>query len=325
MVIHPYIFYKFMFFIYHIPNWNRNPRHQTMDIEDLHAFITVARQGSFSLAATSLHLTQPAVSKRIAALEQQLDARLFDRIGRRVTLTEAGRSLIGRAEKILADVEDARRAIINLAGEVHGRLSVATSHHIGLHRLPSVLRQFTHQYPDVQLDLCFMDSEAACRAVTQGELELAIVTLPAEDNPDLIVTQVWNDPLILVSAPDHPLSKRTRLTLTQLCDYPAILPAKGTYTRALIDRTFDKAATSLRVSLETNYLETIKMMVSIGLGWSLLPQTMVDRGLHAHRLKALQIVRRLGIAHHAQRTLSNAARALTAVCLSHADRDSRAR
>jgi len=296
-----------------------------MDIEDLHAFITVARQGSFSQAANSLHLTQPAVSKRIAALEQQLDTRLFDRIGRRITLTEAGQSLISRAERILADVEDARRAIINLAGEVHGRLSVATSHHIGLHRLPPVLRQFTRQYPEVQLDLCFMDSEAACRAVTQGELELAIVTLPAEDTPDLIVTPVWNDPLILVSALDHPLSNKTRLTLNQLCEHPAILPAKGTYTRALIDRSFEKSDLALRVSLETNYLETIKMMVSIGLGWSLLPQTMVDTGLHAHRLKALHIVRHRGIVHHARRTLSNAARALMTTCLTHANRDSRTR
>ena len=294
-----------------------------MDIEDLHAFITVARRGTFSAAADTLHLTQPAVSKRVAALEQALDTRLFDRIGRRVTLTEAGRSLLNRAEKILADVEDTRRAIINLAGEVRGRLSVATSHHIGLHRLPPVLRQFTRQYPHVQLDLCFMDSEAACRAVIQGELELAVVTLPSEQAADLVLIPVWNDPLALVSAPDHPLCKKARLTLAQLCDYPAILPAKGTFTRALIERAFDKTGLPLQVNLETNYLETIKMMVSIGLGWSLLPQTMVDGSLCIHRIKALQVVRRLGIVHHAQRTLSNAARALMTVCLNHADRDSR--
>ena len=150
-----------------------------------------------------------------------------------------------------------------------------------------------------------------------------MVTLPAEESPDLIVIPVWNDPLVLVSAPDHPLCKKTRLTLAQLHEYPAILPAKGTFTRALIDRAFDSSGLPLRVNLETNYLETIKMMVSIGLGWSLLPQTMVDRSLHTHRIKALQIVRRLGIVHHAQRTLSNAARALMTVCLAHADSDIR--
>lgn len=296
-----------------------------MDIEDLHAFVTVARHGSFSQAAGTLHLTQPAVSKRVAALEQTLDTRLFDRIGRRVTLTEAGRTLLSRAEKILAEVEDSRRAIINLAGETRGRLSIATSHHIGLHRLPPVLRQFTRQYPHVQLDLCFMDSEAACRAVNQGEQELAVVTLPPAESTDLFAIPVWDDPLALVSAPDHPLCKKPRLTLAQLCDYPAILPAKGTYTRGLIERAFDKPGKPLRVNLETNYLETIKMMVSIGLGWSFLPQTMVDESLCTRRLKALRIVRRLGIVHHARRTLSNAARALMTVCLTHADSDIRAR
>ena len=294
-----------------------------MDIEDLHAFMNVARRGSFSRAAESLHLTQPAVSKRIAALEQGLETRLFDRIGRRIILTEAGHTLLSRAEKILAEVDDTRRAITNLAGEVHGRLSVATSHHIGLHRLPPILRQFTRKHPQVQLDLCFMDSEAACRAVIQGELELAVVTLPFEQAADLILIPVWRDPLALVSATDHPLCRHTRPTLAQLCNYPAILPASGTYTRELIERTFVKPGLPLHVNLETNYLETIKMMVSIGLGWSLLPQTMVDRSLHTHRIKALQVVRRLGMVHHAQRTLSNAARALMAVCLSHADGDIR--
>jgi len=290
-----------------------------MDIDDLHAFINVARHGSFSVAADNLHLTQPAVSKRIAALERQLDTRLFDRIGRRIILTEAGHTLLSRAEKILADVDDTRRAITNLAGEVHGRLSIATSHHIGLHRLPPILRQFTRKHPQVQLDLCFMDSEAACRAVIQGELELAVVTLPSEQTADLILIPVWRDPLALVSATDHPLCRRTRLTLAQLCNYPAILPASGTFTRELIERTFIKPGLPLRVNMETNYLETIKMMVSIGLGWSLLPRTMVDHSLHTHHIKALQVVRRLGMVHHAQRTLSNAARALMAVCQSHAD------
>lgn len=294
-----------------------------MDIDELHAFLSVARQGSFSLAAEGLHLTQPAVSKRIAALEQTLDTRLFDRIGRHIILTEAGQTLLERAEKILADVDDTRRAITNLAGEVRGRLSIATSHHIGLHRLPPVLRQFTRRYPQVPLDLCFMDSEAACRSVAHGDLELAVVTLPFKQDAELILIPTWTDPLALVTAPDHPLCGHARLTLAQLGKYPAILPAAGTFTRELIERSFLEPGQPLNVSLETNYLETIKMMVSIGLGWSLLPQTMIDRSLYVHRLKSLQVVRRLGIVHHAQRTLSNAARAFITTCRSHADGDSR--
>ncbi len=93
-----------------------------MDLANLNAFIAVAETGGFSLAADRLHLTQPAISKRIAALEQQLDVRLFDRLGREIGLTEAGRALLPRAYQILNVLDDTRRALTNLNGEVGGRL-----------------------------------------------------------------------------------------------------------------------------------------------------------------------------------------------------------
>ena len=120
-----------------------------MDIAGLRAFIIIAEGGSFSLAAEHLHLTQPAVSKRIAALEAELNVRLFDRLNRTVRLTEAGVLLLPRARRILAEIDDSRRALRNLAGTVTGPLIVATSHHIGLHRLPPVLRTFATRYPQV--------------------------------------------------------------------------------------------------------------------------------------------------------------------------------
>ena len=109
---------------------------QPLDLANLSAFIAIAETGSFSGAAERLFLTQPAISKRIAGLEQQLDVRLFDRLGREVTLTEAGRALLPRAYQILNVLDDTRRALTNLSGEVSGRLTLATSHHIGLHRPP---------------------------------------------------------------------------------------------------------------------------------------------------------------------------------------------
>lgn len=175
-----------------------------MDIASLQAFISVAEHSSFSLAAEHIHLTQPAVSKRIASLEAELNTRLFDRIGRQTLLTEAGQSLLPRARRILAEVQDSRRAISNLSGEVSGRLSIGTSHHIGLHRLPSVLRAFNQRYADVELDLHFMDSEEACEAVLHGDLELGIVTLPLSPSPSLACSPVWQDDLRVVVGPDHP-------------------------------------------------------------------------------------------------------------------------
>ena len=103
-----------------------------MDIANLNAFVSVAETGSFSTASEHLYLTQPAISKRVSALETELDIQLFDRIGRKVTLTEAGAALLSRARSILQQVEDTKRAIKNLSGHISGKLSIGTSHHIGL-------------------------------------------------------------------------------------------------------------------------------------------------------------------------------------------------
>lgn len=281
-----------------------------MDIANLRAFVEVAESESFSIAAAQLHLTQPAISKRVAALETNLGARLFDRIGRSVRPTEAGRALLPRARRILGEVEDSRRALLNLSGNVAGRLSLATSHHIGLHRLPPTLREYVQRYPEVELDLHFMDSEAACHSVETGDLELAIVTLPPDERPSLESITVWDDPLAVVCAPEHPLVNRRRVQLADLAAFPAILPASSTYTRQIAERAFQALGLTLHSTLSTNYLETIKMLVSVGLGWSLLPRTMVDQQLREVPIRALQLHRTLGIVRHRERTLSNAAQAM---------------
>jgi DNA-binding transcriptional LysR family regulator len=294
-----------------------------MDIPTLETFLAVADSGSFSRAAEHLHLTQPAVSKRIAALESDLGMALFERVGRHVALTDAGQALLPRARGLLDELEDTRRALTNLSGRVAGRLRIGTSHHIGLHRLPSVLRAYTEDYPDVVLDLHFMDSEAACQAVLRGELELAIVTLPTDPPPRLDCQPVWQDVLQLVAARDHQLARIRRVTPAELADHPAILPGEGTFTRKLIDEAFAQVGYRPQVHLSTNYLETIKMMVSIGLGWSVLPQTMVDKTIKPLDFSGTLPVRMLGIVLNSSRTISNPAAAL--IRLLDQQRENRAR
>ena len=173
-----------------------------MDLANLNAFIAIAETGSFSLAGERLHLTQPAVSKRIAGLEQQLKVRLFDRLGREVGLTEAGRALLPRAYQILGVLDDTRRALTNLSGEISGRLTLATSHHIGLHRLPPLLRAFTRAHPEVALDIQFLDSEVAYEEVLHGRAEIAVITLAPETREPVRAVKVWDDPLILLRRPN---------------------------------------------------------------------------------------------------------------------------
>ena len=130
-----------------------------MDMTALQAFVAVAEHHSFSRAADSLFLTQPAVSKRISALEEELRTALFDRAGRSVRLTEAGTTLLPHARRVLSEMEASRQAVADLQGRVGGRLRIGTSHHIGLHRLPPILRSYTAPYPEVELDLPSVSSE----------------------------------------------------------------------------------------------------------------------------------------------------------------------
>jgi len=283
-----------------------------MDISAYKAFLTVAELGTFSKAADVLFITQPAVSKRIALLEEQLGSKLFDRIGKRVMLNEAGKALLPIAARILEDMKESQRVIDNLKDNISGDLSLVTSHHIGLRRLPKILKQFAENYPEVRLDLAFMDSENACHKIEQGNYELGVVTLPLTSSRRLELTPLWNDPLTIAVSPDHPLVKIATdkaISLKELAKHSAILPAVGTYTRSVIEKPIIQKHGALDVILETNYLETIRMMVSIGLGWSALPRAMLGDDLYEIKVKGLKIERSLGIVKHANRSLSNAGKA----------------
>lgn len=289
-----------------------------MELANLTAFVAVAEHGGFSAAAEQLHLTQPAVSKRIAQLEASLDARLFDRLGRQVAPTEAGQLLLPRARHLLAEAEDARRALREMGEGIGGSLRFATSHHIGLHRLPPLLRRFAAKHPQVALDIRFMDSEQAWQEVLQGRIELALTTLgPA--TPPLRATKLWNDPLRFVAAPDHPLARKARPTLADLSAHPAVLPDPGTFTHRIVADAFAARGLPLQARMATHSMETTKMLAGVGLAWSVLPQTMLDRSLRALPVAGLRLTRRLGCVTHGGRTLSRAAQAFSALLEGSAD------
>jgi DNA-binding transcriptional LysR family regulator len=280
-----------------------------LDLNALQAFAAVARWESFSAAAEHLFLTQPAVSKRVAGLEAMLGQPLFDRIGRRVALTDAGRALLPRARALLEEAEALTRIVAAAGDHIAGPLVMGTSHHIGLRRLPPVLRAFTQRYPGVQLDIRFMSSEAATRAVEAGEVELAVVTLPTGREPNLVKQPVWDDPLEIMVSRDHPLASGNKISLEDLVTHPAVLPGADTYTRSILVEALRPYGLAPRVVMSTDYLETLRMLVATGLGWSLLPADMTAPDLKALKTP-LALTRQLGVVHHRARTLSNAARAM---------------
>ncbi|MEM7563233.1 MAG: LysR family transcriptional regulator [Pseudomonadota bacterium] len=290
-----------------------------MQIAQINAFLAVAATESFSIAAEQLHITQPAVSKRIRQLENHIKVTLFDRIGKRSILTPDGRAFKPHAERILEELKNFRSSQSHEQGVPSGQLTLATSHHIGLHRLPNILRDFKIRYPAVDLDLHFMDSEDACIAIANNELEIAVVTLPRQTHDKLNCEAVWIDELVVVMAMDHPLAESTDVEPEQLLQHPSILPSTGTFTRKIIDKLFSNSQEQLKIVLETNYLETIKVMASANLGWSILPRNMLDSSLTHRPLQGLNVQRSLGIVTHKNRTLSLSSSAMIAVLRENRD------
>jgi len=286
---------------------------QYLDLNNIKAFVSVADTGSFSEAAEILYITQPAVSKRVAAMESSLSAKLFDRIGRRIMLTEAGKTILPKCRLILNTVDDTSKIIHNLSGQVSGALSIGTSHHIGLHHLPPVIREYVRLYPEVEMDIHFQSSEQICEMVISGDLELGIITLPLVIPENLATQVLWKDQMQFVVNAQHEFTKHNEVRIQQFTEFNAILPERGTYTHSIIEKEFEKNGIELHSKFSTNYLETIKMMVSVGLGWSVLPETLIDRDLFIINMPGISFTRKLGVIQHKQRTLSNAALAMTTI------------
>lgn len=297
-----------------------------MDTQNLKAFVAVAEHLSFSTAAEQLHVTQPAISKRIHLLEQQLSSLLFDRVGRQVSLTEAGRILLPHAQNILNSINMAKQAVADLSGEVRGQLKLITSHHIGLHRLPLVLREYSQRYPLVDLDIRFMDSAEAYAAVQKGDSDLGIIT-QVEGIDSLVCSRtIWVDKMHFVSARQHPLSSMPSVNLQDLSLYQALLPERRFYTTKLVEGLFMRSDLDLKINLSTNFLETIKALISAGYAWGVLPDTMLQDDTLAvlpvtneATGEPIQLSRNLDCIYHKQRSMSNAGKAFFDLLCTRAD------
>ena len=280
-----------------------------MNLAAFEAFVKVMELGSISMAADQLFITQPAVTKRIHSLEEYFGVKLFESAGRGVQATHAAHSLLPKVKNWLNELSDIHHTLSHEQNEVQGKLKLGTSHHMGLHHIPHHLRRYAQDYPNVRLDVRFVDSEQAHEQVLAGDLELAFLTLPPQLDPRLTYLTIWDDSLVFVAAPFHPLAQAKNLNLHDLTDYPSLLPATQTYTSQITLAEFEKQGAKPKVTMSNNSLESIRMLVSIGLGWSVLPKTMVSHELQQLDIN-LELHRQLGMVWHPGRSQSKAAQAL---------------
>ena len=280
-----------------------------MNLAAFEAFVKVMETGSISMAAEHLFITQPAVTKRIHSLEEYFGVKLFESAGRGVQATHAAHSLLPKVKSWLNELGDIHHTLSHEQGEVRGKLKIRTRHHIGLQQLPQHLKNYVQHFPDVKLDVHFVDSEQAHEQVLAGDLELAFLTLPPQGDDRLNYITIWNDPLVFVVAPFHPLAQKTNLRLEDLIEYPSLLPAAQTYTSQITLAEFEKQGLKPKITMSNNPLESIRMLVSIGLGWSVLPETLLNQDLKQLDIN-FEMNRQLGMVWHPARTQSRAVQEL---------------
>ena len=288
-----------------------------MNLAAFEAFLKVMETGSISIAAEQLFITQPAVTKRIHSLEDYFGVKLFESAGRGIQPTHAAHSLLPKVKMWLNELGEIHHTLSHEQAHVQGRLKIGTSHHIGLHHLAEPLKRFVQQFPQVTLDVHFVDSEQAHEQVLAGELELAFLTLPPRGDDRLNYLTIWHDPLVFVAAPFHALAQQQQLHLEDLIAYPSLLPAAHTYTSQIMLAEFEKKGLKPQISMGNNPLESIRMLVSIGLGWSVLPKTLLNHELVQLDLN-LKLNRQLGMVWHPARIQSKAAAQLIQM-MQHSD------
>lgn len=282
-----------------------------MDIENLETFIEVAETRSFSQSAKTLSLTQPAVSKRIASLESSLSTKLFDRIGRTVHLTEAGQILLPSAKQIRSELARIEDVICNIGRAVNGKLTIGTTECTATRQLPSLLRSYRLEYPDVKMDLQFDTAEEILKGVEQHQFELALCPLTdatkSRLSNRLATTDVWETELRIAVANSDSLTSEVDLTLEALVQNPAILTPQSTFIRRMLDSVL--ASRDLRPNplLETKDHTTIRSMTSVGLGWTCLPLLQLDDTLTTLEIDDLDLKYTVAVVYRNDLTLSRAA------------------
>ncbi len=240
-----------------------------MEMHQLQYFVRVAEAGNFTRAAEACFVSQPSLSQAVLKLEKELGQPLFQRLGRRVRLTDAGRILLDRAQQILALVEDARARIGDSSDA--GRIVLAAIPTIAPYFLPQLLKQFVQHHSGASIDVHEEVTQSAIKRLLSGELDVAILALPI-DEIQLQVEKLCDEELWLVLPSGHPLAEKKRVTVRDVEDEPFVLLNEA---HCLSDqvlsfcrrRSFQPVATG-----RTNQLATVQELVSLGQGISMVPE-----------------------------------------------------
>jgi len=291
-----------------------------MDFTELHVFLTVAAERSFSRAAAKLHRTQPAISQAVRRLEDELGERLFDRSSKQGSLTEAGRVLRDYAQRLMRLSEEAEMAVRELRDLRRGRVLIGANE-AGVHALLPFIARFRQRHPQIQVDVRRVPSRQVGVEVLQGSLDFGVITFqPAERGLQMLT--IGPDELVMLVHPQHPLAGRTEVTMAEFGRETVIAHNDPSPARERVLRAFEQKHAPINIQLALPSLEAIKRAVEMRLGVALLPKrcalSEIARGqLAAVRVKQVRMARHLRLVYRRAGELSHAAGAFLEVAKQH--------
>jgi DNA-binding transcriptional LysR family regulator len=293
-----------------------------MNLYQLELFAAIVAHGSFTRTAEALYLSQPALSSRIKALEDSLGEQLFEQIGRRIYLTDAGQELYRYAGPILQQVAEAKRAVAEVRGLERGTLRLVATTTVGTYVLPRILGAFHRTYPGVALGLDVTNELRSVEAVRQHRADLAVLG-PVDAAKDMVVEDFMSNELFIAASPGHPLAHRGPVPFAELAAHPVLLREEGSGTRTVLARLFAERGLKPVVAMELRHSAAIKQGIMAGLGVGLLSEheTEVERGnqsLVALQIEGLRIHHDWHIIHLRDRRLPLAVAAFKDMLLSYA-------
>lgn len=285
-----------------------------MHIETLKIFCDLVDLESFSLAAERNFITQSAVSQQVKSLEDRYKRRLLERLrGRReVKLTPAGEVFYRESKNVLEAYFQLEESLRGVVGKIGGTVKVATVYSVGLHELPSKVREFMTKFPAAKIDLEYSRTTRVVRDVLNGTVELGILAFP-EPKRGLTIVPMPDNRLVLITPPEHKFANRKKVKVTDLDGEEFVLFERDVPTRKAMDRIFRANGIDVKKVAEFDNIETIKRAVEVGFGMAIVPEPAVAEAKKAGTLAVIDLaekywVRSVGVIHRSDRQLSLAAR-----------------
>ena len=283
-----------------------------MNLNQVQVFCAVAKHLSFSMAAEELFITQPAVSQQVKALERQLNVKLFERVGHKLFLTEAGEAVLSHCQAMLTARAEMEQTLAMLRGSARGRLALGANTTGGMYVAPAIVRAFRDVSPEVEATLQIETTNRILDRVMQNMIDVAIVTGPVEDRR-FAIRDLCPDEVELIVSPSHPFAGRGSVTPAEVAGEDFAVPEPGSRTRTLIEQAFVERGHRLRVTMQLPGTEAVKKAVEANLAVAMVSRYSVARELTLGALArvlvdGLVLERPIHILHRKGKHLSPVAR-----------------